>query len=109
MTVEMWKKLQRWLTLSLVLPYLTLENALLGYMPIISDNGTTAKLAHHILLIFKRSLYEMRSKKVAPSVFYIINKIKQIRDIEYQIAKKSDKLTLHFNKWDLLNRQAVNP
>ena len=27
--------------------------------------------------------------------------IKQIRDIEYEIAKKSDKLTLHFNKWDI--------
>ena len=109
MTVELWKKLQRWLTSSFVLPNLTLENALLGYMPIISDNGTTAKVINHNMLIFKRSLFEMCSKKVAPSVFYIINKIKQIRDIEYQIAKKSDKLTLHFNKWDLLNLQAVNP
>ena len=108
-TVELWKKLQRWLTLSFVLPDLTLENALLGYMPIISDNGTTAKLVNHILLILKRSLYEMRSRKVAPSIFYIMNKIKQIRDIEYQITKKSDKLTLHFNKWDLLNLQVVNP
>ena len=108
-TVELWKKLQRWLTPSFVLPALTLENALLGYMPIISDNGTTAELLNHILLIFKRSLCEMRSRKVAPSIFYIMNKIKQIRDIEYQIAKKSDKLTLHFNKWDLLNLQVVNP
>ena len=108
-TVELWKKLQRWLTPSFVLPDLTLENALLGYIPIISDNGTTAKTVNHILLIFKRSLYEMRSRKVAPSIFYIMNKIKQIRDIEYQIAKKSDKLTLHFNKWDLLNLQVVNP
>ena len=92
-TVELWKKLQRWLTPSFVLPDLTLENALLGYIPIISDNGTTAKLVNHILLIFKRSLYEMRSRKVAPSIFYIMNQIKQIRNIEYQIAKKSDKLT----------------
>ena len=107
-TAELWKKLQRWLTPSLVLPDLTLENAFLTYMPIISDNGTTAELVNHILLIFKRSLYEMRSRKVAPSIFYIINKIKQIRDIEYHIVKKSDKLTLHFNKWDLL-KQAVNP
>ena len=108
-TVELWMKLQRWLTPSLVLPDLTLENALLGYMPIISHNGTTAKLVNHILLIFKRNLYEMRSRNVAPSIFYIINKIKQIRDIEYQIAKKSDKLDFHLNKWDLLNPQAVNP
>ena len=96
-TVELWKELQRWLTLSFVLPNLTLENALLSYMTIISDNGTTAKLVNHILLIFKRSLYEMRSRKVAPSIFYIMNKIKQVRDIAYQIAKTSDKLTLHFN------------
>ena len=82
-TLELWKKLLRsWLSPSLVLPDLTLENALLGYMPIISDNGTTAKLVNHILLIFKRSLYEMHSRKVASSIFYIINKIKQIRDIK---------------------------
>ena len=80
-TVELWWKLQRWLTPSFVLPDLTLENALLGYMPIISDNGTTAELLNHILLIFKRSLYEMRSRKVAPSIFYIMNKIKQISSI----------------------------
>ena len=86
-TVELWKKLQGWLTPSFVIPDLTSENALSGYMPIISDNGTTTKLINHILLIFKRSLYEMRSRKVAPSIFYIINTIKQIRDIEYQIAK----------------------
>ena len=77
-TVELWKKLQKWLTPSFVLPDLTLENALLGYMPIISDNRTTAKLVNHVLLIFKRSLYELRSRKVAPSIFYIMNKIKQI-------------------------------
>ena len=40
----------------------------------------------------------MRSRKVDPSIFYIINKIKQIRDIECQITKTSDKLTLHFTK-----------
>ena len=51
-TVELWKKLQGWLTPSFVLPDLTLENTLLCYMPIISDNGTTAKLVNHILLIF---------------------------------------------------------
>ena len=107
MTVELWMKLQRWLTPSLVLPDLTLENALLGYMSIISDNGATAKLVNHILLTFKRIPYEMRSRKVALSIFYIINKIKQIRDIEYQTAKTSDKLTLHFNKWELLNLQVV--
>ena len=95
--------------LHLVLPDLTSENALSGYMLIVSDNGTTAKLVNHILLIFKGSLYEMHSRKVAPSIFCIINTIKQIRDIEYQIAKKSGKLTLHFNKSDLLNLQAVNP
>ena len=108
-TVELWKKLQRWLTRPFVLPDLTLENALLGHMPIILDNGTTAKLVNHILFIFKRSLYEMRSRKVSPPIFYVMNKIKQIRDLEYQIAKKSDKLTLHFNKWDLLDLQVVNP
>ena len=72
-TVELWKKLQGWLAPSFVLPDLTLENAILGCMPIISDNGTTAKLVNHILLIFKRS-YRMRSRKVAPSIFYIMNK-----------------------------------
>ena len=57
-------------------------------MPIISDNGATGKPNS---IHFKISIYEMHSRKVPPSIFYIINKIKQTRDIEYQIAKKSDK------------------
>ena len=108
-TVELWKKRQRWLTPSIVLPDLTLENALLGYMPIISDNGTTAKMVNHILLILREVCMKCVQGKLPHQFFYTMNKIKQIRDIEYQIAKKSDKLTLHFNKWDLLNLQVVNP
>ena len=108
-TVELWKKLQRWLTSSIVLPDLTLENALLGYMPIISDNGTTAKMVNHILLILREVYMKCIQGKLPHQFFYTMNKIKQIRDIEYRIAKKSDKLTLHFNKWDLLNLQVVNP
>ena len=62
-TVELWIKLQRWL-------HLLFTRSDFGecYMPIISDNGITAKLVNHILSIFKRSLYEMRSSKVSPSL-----------------------------------------
>ena len=60
------------------------------------------KLINHIFLIFKQSLYELRKQNVRPSIFYICNRIKQIRNIEYIIAKDASKLNFHYKKWDIL-------
>ena len=101
-TKDLWKNLQRFLRPSLSLPGMNLKNALLGYVPSVNtpENRRTVALINHIILIFKRSLYEMRSSRPCPSVFYIINRIKQFKEIECQIVQGYDKLSFHLKKWE---------
>ena len=104
-TKQLWKNLQRFLRPSLSLPELNLKNALLGYVSSVNipERRQTVTLINHIILIFKRSLYEMRSSRPCPSVFYVINRIKQIKEIEYKIAQVNDKLGFHLEKWEPLS------
>ena len=45
----------------------------------------------------------MRSCKVSQSIFYIVNRIRNVMDTEYQIAKSTDKqLSFHFKKWEAI-------
>ena len=44
----------------------------------------------------------MRYCKVSPSIFYIVNRIRNVMDTEYQIAKSTDKLSFHFKKWEAI-------
>ena len=101
-TKHLWKNLQRFLRPSLSLPELNLKNVLLGYVPSVNtpESRQTVTLINHIILIFKRSLYEMRSSRPCTSVFYIINRIKKI---EYKIAQVNDKLSFHLEKWEPLS------
>ena len=102
-TVELWSKRQNWLSLHLILPELDLKNALLGYTQSSCENRIRVKLINHIILIFKRSLHEMRSCKVLPPIFHIVNRIRNVMDTEYQIAKSTDKqLSFHFKKWEAI-------
>ena len=87
---KLWKDLQRLFAASLELPELNLNNALSGYVPVTTSNSNNIqvdKLINHIILIFKRSLYEMRSSRILPSVFYVTRRVKQIMEIKYQIAQ----------------------
>ena len=99
-TLNLWQKIKNWLKPSLALPKLNLKNALLVYIPESSENTHITLLINHILLIFKQSLFEMKSRNKPPSEFYIINRIKKTMQIEYQIAKSSNKISSHFKKWD---------
>ena len=107
-TVELWSKLQNWLSPHLILSKLDLKNALLGYTQSSCENRIRVKLINHNILIFKKSLYEMRSCKVSPSILYIVNRIRNVMDTEYQIDKSTDKLSFHFKKWEAL-KCIVNP
>ena len=42
----------------------------------------------------------MKNRNKPPSEFYIINRIKKTMQIEFQIAKSSNKISSHFKKWD---------
>ena len=104
-TRKLWKDLQKFFAASLELPEFNMKNALFGYVPVTTSNSNNKqadKLISHIILIFKRSLYEMRSSRTSPSVFYVARRVKQIMEIEYQIAQTNCKLSLHFDKWEPL-------
>ena len=104
-TRKLWKDLQIFFAASFRLPELNLKNALFGYVPVTTSNSNNKqvdKLINHIILIFKRSLYEMRSSRTLPSVFYVARRVRQIMEIEYQIAQTNCKLSLRFDKWEPL-------
>ena len=57
---------------------------------------------NHLILIFKKSLFEIRNRNLSPTMHYIKCRVKNIMKIEYRIAKYNDKLDFHFKKWDVL-------
>ena len=99
-TVNLWKTFQSWISPCIILPDLTVMNALLGFLLNGTTNRLTCNLINHILLIFKRCLFEWRSASSTPSIFYIVQKIKKIKQVEFEIAQNNDKLNFHFKKWD---------
>ena len=99
-TLDLWQKVKNWLKRPPALSELDLKNALLAYIPESSENTHITLFINHILLIFKRSLFEMKSCNKPPSEFYIIDIIKKTMQIEFQIAKSSNKISSHFIKWD---------
>ena len=97
-TLDLRQKVKNWLKPALALPELDLKNAQLVYIPESSKNTHITLLINHILLIFKRSLFEMKSSDKPPSVVYIINRIKKTMQIEFQTAKSSNRILSHFKK-----------
>ena len=95
-TENLWT-LQSWVGSTCQLPNLDPQNALLGFPMSKSD---LSLLTNHILLIFKRSLYEARGRNIRPNIHFIKARIMQTEHIEFFIAKQNNKLDLHYKKWD---------
>ena len=108
MTTSYWEFLQDWLKPSLKLPNLTPESALLEITTPVNNDSFLTILINHLLLIFKRSVYEMRSRSTPPSVYYIKARVKHINKIEYIIAKDSCNLQFHFKKWEIISNLLEN-
>ena len=103
-TLDYWSNLQVWLRPILNLPDLTPESALLGKLDFdTTGTNTRSILVIHIILIFKKSLYEMRFRNSPPSVHYIKIRIAKTRKIEFLISKNSNKLDFHLKKWDIIS------
>ena len=103
-TLDYWSNLQAWLKSILNLPDLTPESALLGKLDCdTTGTNTRSILASHIILIFKKSLYEMRFRNSPPSVHYIKIRIAKTRKIEFLIPINSNKLEFHLKKWDIIS------
>ena len=103
-TLDYWSNLQAWLRSILNLPDLIPQSALLGKLDF-DTTGTSTRsiLVSHIILIFKKSLYEMRFRNCPPSVHYIKIRIAKTRKIEFSISKNSNKLEFHLKKWDIIS------
>ena len=97
--IHCWRSLQTWLKPSINLPDLTTGSALLGLIAALDNKKYVNTLINHIILIFKKSLYEMRLRPIPSSVHNIMIRISQIKKIEFQIAYNNDKLDFHFKKW----------
>ena len=108
MTTSYWEFLQDWLKPSLKPPNLTPESALLGITTPVNNDGFLTILINHLLLIFKRSVYEMRFTSTPPSVCYIKARVKHINKIKYIIAKDSCNLEFHFKKWEIISNLLEN-
>ena len=77
-TLDYWNNLQAWLTPILNLPDLTPESALLGKLDFdTTGTNTRSVLVSHIILIFKKSLYEMKFRNSPPSVHYIRSELQK--------------------------------
>ena len=107
-TTSYWEFLQDWLKPSLKLPNLTPESALLGITTPVNNDRFLTILINYLLLIFKRSVYEMRFRSTPPSVYYIKARVKHINKIEYIIAKDSCNLEFHFKKWEIISNLLEN-
>ena len=85
-TIHYWKSLQTWLKPSINLPDLTPESALLGLNTALDNNKYVNTLINYLILIFNKSLHEMRLGPIPSSVYFIKIRIAQIKKIEFQIA-----------------------
>ena len=99
-TQGIWSVIQTWAINVLKLPELDKHVVIYG----IHNSNTDAnnQLVNHVVLLFKRFIYNRRSKPylITPMSFRMY--LSYIRDIEKRIAYSSNKTEKHFKKWDPL-------
>ena len=65
-TTMLWSQCKEWLREYITLPTLTPQSSLIGLLKDVSRSDYA--LTNHILLIFKRAIYEIRLSKAKPSI-----------------------------------------
>ena len=95
---QLWKEIQGEFYPYVFLPNLDIKLILFG---ILYDQDQQ-KVKNHIILIFKKFLYENRDCPDKVNVHAFKNRLKRIIQIEYFIAKKNNTLDKHFKKWEQL-------
>ena len=96
---NLWSAIQNYVQNNLYLPDLSDENVYLGFI----SNNSPMKLENHILLAFKRFLFENRREKfvVNPNGFW--KSLMHIQKIEFQIASRNGKLKGYSQKWNTIS------
>ena len=103
---RLWPDLVHYFQNSLVLPILTQQTAIVGFLDSANSDCYFKKnklLINHILLIFKLYVYRSREKQFI-HINNLIAGIKSAPAIEKKIATSNSKKTIAFkNKWHITN------
>jgi len=57
------------------------------------------KLMNHVIIMCKKYLYNCRMLNSKPNFNQLLSNVLQTKSIEYHIAKRKHKLSMHFEKW----------
>ena len=57
---------------------------------------------NHICMVIKQYIYACRCLEKIPNKQVVIEKIKDAKHVEYQLAKQNDRTTAFFKKWELV-------
>ena len=70
---------------------------------IANKENDNIKLINLINMVIKQYIYACRCWNKRPSGQVVMEKIKEIRDIERSIATKNDNIEKYNNKWDMFH------
>ena len=65
----------------------------------IFDNNIENCLLNHLIILGKYTIYLCRCKNIKPSLPLLKAKITETRKLEFSIAKKNKKESIHYKKW----------
>ena len=94
-SANLWSAIQNHVQNNLCLPNLSDKNVHLGFI----SKNSSLRLENHILLAFKRFLFENRKENFIVGLNGFWKYLMHIQKIEFQIASKNGKLRDHFQKW----------
>ena len=95
---KLWSNTQNWCSPIFKLSNLSEKIVFLGYL----NEETNNILINHIILLYKYFLYSKRDNPGGTNFKAFKAFIGKINKTERFIAKKNNKLSMHFRKWDPL-------
>ena len=96
---KLWTDIKQSLSPHLALPNLYVKNCIFGFI----DNYSFSVVENHILLLYKRHIYDCRLNKRLTNFLGFKNLINIIRQIEEKISRKRNTMAKHFQKWESIS------
>ena len=81
-----------------MLPNLTEKLIFLGFL----DNQSNSVIINHLILLFKKFLYENRGNRFKINVTSFQVYVAYVYEIENKMAKKCQKIEAHLRKWETI-------
>ena len=101
---NLWNRFKVWLSTAINLPELSLQNALFGVIETRNDSNMSNTLMNHLMLIFKKTLYDMRTSTFPTSIYVLKKRAAKTMKMEYAVSQESKKLNYHWKKWEGLKK-----